>query len=194
MQKILPLFCVAILTIFARAAQADDIAKLDFPLPAQAKYTVTTNQLNEARDLLVQKFNANTNSLGEIIPFPSMCGPGLWQLLKDSPRFSIPPHAKTICRVPLAGGKFKELPAALLQTKTEATNFQLALADLLSNNGELKFRLPTKEEFGAYWAVIPFDDISEPLIVAEGRNYNLIILFGKGKPFWLDETKTLLKK
>lgn len=105
-----------------------------------------------------------------------------------------PPLAKTICTVPLANGKFKELPAATFQTKIEADNFRLALADLLSKNGDLTFRLPTKQEFKAYWAVVPFDDISEPLIVAEGANYNLIILFAKGKPFWLDETKALIEK
>jgi hypothetical protein len=194
MKRILPLLFFVSLTTFGLYAQADNIAKLDFPLPAQAKYTVTTNQFNKAKDLLKQKLGADTNQLAELISFPSMCGPGLWQSLKASPHFSIPPRAKTTCKIPLAGGKFKELPAALLQNETEATNFRLALADLLAKNGDLKFRLPTKEEFRAYWAVIPFDDISEPLIVAEGRNYNLIILFTKGKPFWLDETKTLLEK
>ena len=39
-----------------------------------------------------------------------------------------------------------------------------------------------------------FDEISEPLIVAEGNTCNVIISFSKGKPFWLDEVKIMSLK
>jgi hypothetical protein len=167
------------------------VAKLDFPLPRQARYTVTDQQFEAAKRLLQQNFSADTNKLNTIISSPCICGPGLWHLLKDSPRFSIPPHTKTTVKVPLANGEVEELPAALIQSKTEADNFRAALADLLSEDGDLTFRLPTEREFKIYWALTPFDEISSPLIVAEGTRYNLIIEFGKNKPFWFDEVKNM---
>jgi hypothetical protein len=60
----------------------------------------------------------------------------------------------------LANGKTQELPAALIQDATEAMNFRAALAELISKNGNLKFRLPTEKEFKTFWAVFPFDEIS----------------------------------
>jgi len=80
----------------------------------------------------------------------------------------------------------------LLQDDTEVVNFRAALADLLVDNGRLKFRLPTEQEFKTFWAVSPFDEIVDPLIVAEGEHYNLIIEFAKDKPFWFDEVKNML--
>jgi hypothetical protein len=175
-------------------AQNTNSATLNFPLPKAAKYTVTDQQFETAKEKLQKEFLPNTNQLATIISSPCMCGPGLWNILKDSPHFSTPPRAKTICKVPLANGEMQELPAASILDEAEAINFRAALADLISKNGNLKFRLPTEKEFKTFWTVYPFDEISEPLIVAEGSNYNLIISFSKGKPFWLDEVKIMSLK
>jgi hypothetical protein len=170
------------------------LAKLNFPLPAQARYTVTDEQFEAAITILQQNFSANTNRLAVIISPPCMCGPGLWHLLKDSPFFSTPPRAKTVCKIPLANGKIEELPAALIQDETEAANFRAALAVLISNDGNLLFRLPTEKEFKTYWATIPFNEINDALIVAEGNDYNVFVSFSKGKPFWFDEVKNFGSK
>ena len=167
------------------------VAKLGFPLPRQARYTVTDQQFEAAKALLQQNFSAGTNKLNAIISSPCICGPGLWHLLKDSPHFSTPPRAKATGIIPLANGEKQEVPTALFQDDTEAANFRAALADLLAQNGDLKFRLPTEQEFKIFWAVTPFDEISSPLIVAEGTRYNLIIEFAKDKPFWFDEVKNM---
>ena len=171
--------------------QTQKLAKLDFPLPPQARYTVTDAQFEAAMAILQQNFSSDTNQLAAIISSPCMCGPGLWHLLKDSPRFSVPPRAKGTVVIPLVNGRKQELPTALLQNDTEVANFRAALADLLANNGNLKFRLPTEREFRTFWAVSPFDGIPDPLIVAEGEHYNLIIEFAKSKPFWFDEVKNM---
>jgi hypothetical protein len=175
-------------------AQNTNSAALNFPLPKAAKYKVTDQQLETAKETLQKEFLPNTNQLAVIISSPCMCGPGLWNILKDSPHFSTPPRAKTICKVPLANGKMQELPAALIQSETEAVNFRAALADLIQKNGNFTFRLPTEKEFKTFWAAYPFDEISEPLIVAEGNDCNLIISFTKGRPFWLDEVKIISLK
>ena len=171
--------------------QTQTVAKLDFPLPREAHYTVSDQQFETARALLQQDFSADTNKLEMIVSSPCICGPVLWHLLKDSPYFSIPPFTRTVVKVPLANGENEELPAALIKSKTETDNFRAALADLLSKNGYLTFRLPTEREFKIYWALTPFDEISSPLIVAEGTRYNLIIEFGKDKPLWFDEVKNV---
>jgi hypothetical protein len=157
---------------FTCAAQDTNSAALGFPLPKTAKYTVTDQQFETAKKTLNKEFQADTNLLGSIISSPCMCGPGLWHILKDSPHFASPPRAKTICNVPLANGKTQALPAALIQDEAEAANFRAALADLISKNGTLEFGLPTEKEFKTFWAVYPFDEISEPLIVAAGSDYN----------------------
>ena len=40
----------------------------------------------------------------------------------------------------------------------------------------------------------PFDSIRDPLIVAEGQRYKLIIEFGKDKPIWFDEVRSVTLK
>lgn len=190
----IPILIFSILTIVGCATQTATVAKFNFPLPPKARYTVTDQQFESSKALLQQNFLPNTNQLAVIISSPCMCGPGLWNTLKNSPHFSVPPRAKTICKVPLANGKTQELPAALIQNETEAANFRAALADLIQKNGNLKFRLPTEKEFKTFWAVYPFDKFSEPLIVAEGNDCDVIISFSKGKPFWFDEVKNMWTK
>ena len=175
-------------------AQNTNLAALSFALPKAAKYTVTRDQFETATNSLAINFQADTNRLDKIITPPCVCGPGLWNLLKDSPCISTPPRIKTVCNVPAANGKMQQLPAASFQDEKEAANFRAALAALISKNGKLKFRLPTEDEFKMFWAVIPFDEISEPLVVAEGSDCNLIVLFSKGKLFWLDEVKKMQTK
>jgi len=175
-------------------AQNTNSARLDFHLPKGAKYTVTNQQFETARKSLQGRFLPDTNLLATMISPPCMCGPGLWHLLKDSPFFSTPPRAKTVCKIPLANGKTQELPAALIQGETEAANFRAALAVLISKNGNLKFRLPTESEFKTFWATVPFDEINDALVVAEGNDCNVFISFSKGKPFWFDEVKNFGRK
>lgn len=79
----------------------------------------------------------------------------------------------------------------ILQNEVEAANFRATLADLLSRNGELNFRLPTEREFRTFWEVTPFDAIRDPVVVAGGERYNVIIEFAKDRPFWFEEVKNM---
>jgi hypothetical protein len=191
MKAIILILILFVIATGGCSTQTATVAKLDFPLPPHARYTVTDQQFEAAMATLQQNFSSDTNQLVTIISFPCTCGPGLWHLLKDSPRFSAPPRAKGTAVIPLANGKKQELPMTILQDDTEVANFRAALADLLADNGNLKFRLPTEQEFKTFWAVSPFDEISNPLIVVEGEHYDLIIEFAKGKPFWFDEVKNM---
>jgi hypothetical protein len=113
----------------------------------------------------------------------------LWHILKNSPHFSKPPVARSTVKIPVGKGKFQELPMALLQGEDEIASFRKALADLLGSQGKLTIREPNADEFMKYWAVIPFHEINEPLLVAEGSDATLFCQFGKGRVFWADEVK-----
>jgi hypothetical protein len=78
---------------------------------------------------------------------------------------------------------------ALLQSEDEVASFRKALADLLKDQGMLTIREPSEDEFMKYWAAIPFDQITGPLLVAEGKDAAVFCQFEKGRVFWADEVK-----
>jgi len=166
-------------------------ADLPFKLPAHAKYKVSADLIAKAEAELSTNLVDNTATLTNLFATPTICGPGLWHILKDSPRFSAPPAAKSTARIPTGDGKIQELPMATLLSDEELHSFRMALADFLSSQGTLKVREPNQEEFMKYWAVIPFDEISGPLVVAEGKDATLFCQFEKGKVFWIDEVKRM---
>ena len=169
-------------------------ANLSFKLPPNAKYTASEKSINTAIDILRTHINDDANNLTNIFVKPTVCGPGLWNLLKHSPFFSKPPKAKSTARIPLPGGRFQELPMALLQSEDEVSSFRKAFADLTKSQGQLAVREPNKDEFLVFWAVIPFDEINAPLLVAEGKDYTFICMFDKWNVFWIDEVKKLHPK
>jgi hypothetical protein len=166
-------------------------AELTFKLPPTAKYDVSAETIAKAKLKLTTNLVSEAATLTNLFVTPTICGPGLWNILKDSPRFSTPPAAKGTARIPTGDGKFQELPMATLLHAEELASFRMALADLLSSQGALTVREPNAEEFMAYWAVIPFDEITGPLLVAEGKDATLFCQFNKGNVFWIDEVKRM---
>lgn len=166
-------------------------AELPYKLPAKAKYTASAEAIAKAKEDLATNLVANAATLTNLFAAPEMCGPGLWHIIKDSPHFTKPPLAKSIVKVPIGKGKVQELPLALLQDAEEVASFRGALADLLGSQGKLNIREPNRDEFMKYWAVIPFDRITGPLLVAEGKDVAILCQFEKGKVFWIDEVKRM---
>ena len=164
-------------------------ADFRYKLPPKAKYTASSEAITKAKTQLSTKLVTNAITLTNLFASPMMCGPGLWHVLKDSPHFAKPPVAKSTAKIPVGNGKFQELPMALLQSEDEVASFRKALADLLSSQGTLTIREPDKDEFMKYWAVIPFNEITGPLLVAEGKDGAIFCQFEKGKVFWADEVK-----
>lgn len=171
-------------------------AQLPFKLPPKAKYTASKEAITKAKANLSANLVTNVVTLTNLFVSPAICGPGLWNILKSSPHFAKPPFARSMTKIPIGNGKFQELPMALLQTEDEVASFRKALADLIASQGQLIIREPNEEEFMKYWAVIPFDVIKDPLLVAEGKDATMFCQFGnKGKVFWADEVKrTSFKK
>jgi hypothetical protein len=166
-------------------------AELTFKLPPNAKYNVSAEMIAKAKIELSTNLVSDAVTLTNLFVPPTICGPGLWNILKDSPRFSKPPRAKSTARIPTGDGKFQEFPFALLQNADELASFRNALADFLGSQGVLKIREPNEEEFMTYWTVIPFDEIDGPVLVAEGKDACLFCQFEKGKVFWIDEVKRM---
>ncbi len=180
------LFCVVLLLLCVSAR-----AELPFKLPPKAKYDVSADAIAQAKSELSTNLVSDAAALTNLFVSPTICGPGLWHILKDSPRFAKPPGAKSTSRIPNADGTVQELPMATLLNTNELASFRMALADLLATQGALKVREPNRDEFMKYWAVIPFDEITGPLVVAEGRDASLFCQFEKGKVFWIDEVKRM---
>jgi hypothetical protein len=164
-------------------------AELPYKLPPKAKYMASSEAIATAKQELSNNLVTNAVTLTNLFEKPTMCGPGLWHILKDSPHFSKPPIAKSTVKIPIGKGKMQELPVALLQNEEEVASFRNALADLLSSQGKLTIREPNQDEFMKYWAAIPFDNITGPLLVAEGKDATIFCQFEKGKVFWADEVK-----
>ena len=170
-------------------------AELPYKLPPKAKYTATKEDIAKAKTELSANLVGNAETLTNLFASPMVCGPGLWNALKSSPHFSKPPAAKSTAKIPIGKGKFQELPMALLQSEDEVASFRRALADLINSQGTLTIREPNKDEFTKYWVVIPFDKISGPLLVAEGKDATVFCQFEKGRVFWADEVmRTYFKK
>lgn len=164
-------------------------AELPYKLPPKAKYTASSEAIAKAKQQLSVNLVTNAATLTNLFVKPMMCGPGLWHIVKDSPHFSKPPIATSTVRIPVAKGKVQELPMALLQNKEEVASFRMALADLLSSQGKLTIREPNRDEFMKFWAVTPFDKITGPLLVADGKDAAIFCQFENGKVFWVDEVK-----
>ena len=170
-------------------------AELPYKLPPKAKYTASSEAIARAQADLSAMLVTNAITLTNLFTSPMMCGPGLWNVLKDSPHFSKPPHARSTVAIPVGNGKVQELPMALLQSEDEVASFRKALVDLLGSQGKLTIREPNQDEFMKYWAAIPFDEIIEPLLVAEGKDATIFCQFEKGRVFWADEVnRTHFKK
>ena len=164
-------------------------AELPYKLPPKAKYTASSEAITKAKTELSANLIGDAATLTNLFSSPMMCGPGLWHVLKSSPYFSKPPVAKSTAKIPIGKGKFQELPMALLQNEDEVSSFRKALTELLKSQGALTIREPNRDEFMKYWAVISFDEITGPLLVAEGKDATVFCQFEKGRVFWADEVK-----
>jgi len=164
-------------------------AELPYKLPPKAKYTASNEAITKAKVELSANLVSDAATLTNLFASPMMCGPGLWNALKGSPHFSKPPVAKSTAKIPIGKGKFQEVPMALLQSEGEVASFRKALADLLGSQGKLTIREPNQDEFMKYWATIPFNEITGPLVIGEGKDVSIFCQFEKGRVFWVDEVK-----
>src|SRR3954468_14629734 len=154
----------SLLALILLTALLNAHGELPFKLPPKAKYTASSQAIERAKQELSINLVTNAATLSNLFVRPTMCGPGLWHILKDSPHFSKPPLAKSTVQIPVGKSKVQELPVGLLQDNEEVESFRNALADLLSSQGKLTIREPNHDEFMKYWVAIPFDKITGPLV------------------------------
>jgi hypothetical protein len=164
-------------------------AGLPFGLPPEAEYSASAEAIAVAKTNLSANLSAKPAALSNLFASPMMCGPGLWDLLKNSPHFAKPPTATAATKITLSSGKSQLAPLALLQSEREVASFRKALADLLASEGKLTIREPTRTEFMAFWSAIPLNTITGPLLTAEGKDLTIFCHFENGKVLWADEVK-----
>ena len=135
----------------------------------------------------------------EIFNVPLICGPGLWQHIKDDGGMTKIAKGDVTFNIPTANGTQK-LKGKLFQTKDEVAVFWKAFMKAYGTE-KSTIRRPTSEELRIYWAMITYD-ITEPLFVVESKSAAILVQFieekgDKGakarklKIFWIDDYKDL---
>lgn len=175
-----------LLLLIASSARAE----LPYKLPPKAKYTATEQDIAKAKADLTALLTPDVTTLGKLFASPLICGPGLWNIVKDSPHFGLPPAIKATVKIPTAKG-VQELPMATFKIDAEIASFRGALCDVLGTQGRLTIREPNEEEFKTFWTVIPFDVIDGPLLVAEGKDFTILCMYTKDKMLWIDEVRRM---
>jgi hypothetical protein len=138
----------------------------------------------------------------EILNIPLICGPGLWQHIKDDGEMKKIATGDVNVNIPNANGTQK-LKGKLFQTKQEVADFWKAFSKAYATDNPT-IRRPTSAELRIYWAMILYD-ITEPVFVVESKSAALLVQFieekarkvgepRKLKIAWIDDYKDLRMK
>jgi hypothetical protein len=135
----------------------------------------------------------------EILSVPLICGPGLWQHIRDDGDIKKIVKGNVNFNIPNANGT-QNLKGKLFQTKEEVAVYWKAFVKAYGTDNST-IRRPTSEELRIYWAMIPYD-ITEPLFVVESNSAAILVQLIEekvdkgGKPrklkiAWIDDYKDL---
>lgn len=170
-------------------------------IPDGISYKETTTETNQlAEELLINSFNAKAKKEDVLSLFQNkslICGPALWQELKDDTtlskietgtvKFQIPvfDDKQGIARVQMASGK-------LFQSPEEVWDFWNAFVSR-TDFTDLKIRKLNPLELEHYWAMISFD-ITEPLFVLDSKKHKILTVFTSPddlKIVWIDDYQNI---
>ena len=160
-------------------------------VPKGINYKFCSERNNEkAKALLTKQFTDPDYSF-----FSGMLiiGPRLWVRYKEIPAIRDITAGNTSFHVPIIDKKGKKdtqiLTGKLVQTRDD---FKKVWGQVVTDfkGANITFRKLTPTELNYYWSIISFD-IEEPLFIAEGGKYKLLInLQPKDlKIMWLDEVE-----
>jgi hypothetical protein len=178
---------------------ADEAPKV----PHGVRYKPAPAKVNDkARELLRRKFSADASDEEVLSLFETLviCGPGLWQDLKNDAALSRIRHGKVSFKVPVRGPDGKvvrtdTLDGKVFQTADEVLLFWRAFSARTDFDG-LKIRKLNTEEIKIFWAMIPFD-ITEPLFILESEQHKLLVVFkapDELKIAWVDDYQDIALK
>jgi hypothetical protein len=122
-----------------------------------------------------------------------ICGPGLWQTIKDDDEMKRITTGVTQIKVPTHGG-VQTLEGKTFQGKEEVESFQRALLRHYTFGSPTVIRRPTARELSTYWAMIPYD-IEEPIFIVESKEATILVDFDAKEDtriFWIDDYQHIL--
>jgi hypothetical protein len=160
-------------------------------IPTDVVYKKAQSEVNrKALDKLSGFFLATDQTATHDNLFSDMlvCGPGLWQNIKDDPEMRRITSGVTQLRIPTQEG-VQTLEGKIFQRKEEVESFQRAFVRRYNFESQTVIRRPTARELRIYWAMIPYD-IEEPIFIVESKGATILVDFvvkEDARISWIDD-------
>ncbi len=175
---------VSMATFLALPARAQEI-------PAGVRYKKTTDEINQKarqilEDALAQK--ADAVNIEAFSDSAIVCGPLLWDALKDSASNVLRGGKTMIHIIPARPTPIRKEGKAFINPDQMSAFWKLVIEKIKANS-TFTVRKAESAEISYFWATIPFD-IEEPLQIADLGKLKVLVNFstknGKPKIFWMD--------
>jgi hypothetical protein len=178
---------VALLASPSRAADELDV-------PAGVRFKPAPAAVNDAARQKLQAAFADPDGkmLASLLDTKFVvCGPGLWQWLKQAPRVATvgkPSDMFVPLDAPPKVDNMQRLEGRTYFDRATARVFLRAFRAGLPVGEQPTVRRPTRLEISLLWATIPFD-LDDPLFVVEVGGHHLIVVMTAGgkRIIWIDD-------
>jgi hypothetical protein len=174
----------------------DDIdAQWSTPMvPPGVRYKTAPHAVNLAAKQKLEhalRKSEGKRNLGAILGDTVMCGPFLWERIKNAPGIDQVGLASTfaIPGDPKNGPKIlQRLEGRTFRSAAEVASLERALYARFVFDDEFTVRKAGFEELALIWAMVPFD-LEEPLFVAESKRYRFLAAFVQdgSRVMWIDD-------
>lgn len=160
-------------------------------VPAGVRYKKATEEINDKAKVLLEKALSKPAAEFDVDKTfgksAIMCGPFVWDIVKDGNNFKDATPVKLIVNGVVKEGR------GITDTEQKRLMWK-RLLEKLGNTIKPTVRKANADEIGFYWAMIPFD-IEEPLFIADYGKEKLLVNFiiKSDQPhfFWIDLVKDI---
>jgi hypothetical protein len=167
-------------------------------VPPGVRYKTAPHAVNLAAKQKLEhalRKTAGKRNLGAILGDTVICGPFLWERIKNAPGIEEVGLASTFAVPgdPKNGPKIlQSLEGRTFRSAAEVASLERALYARFAFDDEFTVRKAGFEELVLIWALVPFD-IEEPLFVAESKRYRFLAAFVKdgSSVMWIDDLQDL---
>ena len=185
-------YLLSLLT-FTVCAYAGD----DFIVPDGIRYNKASHEVNDkAKKLLKNLFVKNASDevvFATIFENSLICGPGLWQDIKNNKVMANINDSKVVLDIPIFNddGTLKrtyKLDGKIFRSPAEILSFWNVFSKMIDFSN-LKIRKLNQEELKIYWTMISWD-ITEPIFILESENHKILAVFlapDNLKIAWIDD-------
>jgi len=180
------------------SSEEGEAPSLDNQLPPGASYKTAPHAVNLAAKQKLERamhLTQGKHDLEAILRDMVVCGPFLWEQIKNAPGIEKVGIASTIAipGSPEVGPKILQtLEGRTFRTTAEVAALKRALQTTFTFDPEFTVRKAQAHELALFWAMVPFD-LQEPLFVVASKHHRLIAAFSNdgGSLMWLDDLENL---